>query len=469
MLVNRPSGVLRARGSASDGPGGPDGAAAQGRARRIAGAALPLCLTMIASSAASVVDTAVLGRHGTGPLAAFAVTMAVFGPAAAAVSGAMRGVMPFVSEHRDDPDRLLPVLRNGMWLGILVGVPGAVAVAAVPVIGRAGGVPESTLRELGAFPCLLAGAVVVMSVGATATSALVGLGRSRAVLRSGMAGTVAAVVLSLVLVGGAGSFDGLGLPGAGVAMLVSAAVNASLAHRLLRRSTVLAGRRPGLGRPRPREVLRLAGIGIPLAATVLIKFAVLGVLAFSAARIGTDSAAVHSIALSLVNPVFTAAVAVGQATVPLMADPVRRGDVAEIRRTASAGVGVALGAVAALAGLLVLAGGPVISVFTHDPGLRGRLLELLPLVLLTVVADAVQAVLGFGLVGIRRTLPSLAVFAVCYGLLALAAVPVAAAGGLAGLWLALAGANLLLAAGQAYFFRSCSGSLAAADPVRVNA
>ncbi|MEV6002180.1 MATE family efflux transporter [Streptomyces griseomycini] len=447
----------------------PSGLGEGKKTRQIAGAALPLYVTMIASSAASLVDTAVLGRHATASLAAFAVTLAVFSPATAAVSGAMRGVMPFVAAHKDDADELLPVLRNGMWLGICVGMLGAAAVASVPLIGRAGGVPQTTLDALGVFPYLLACSVFVMAIASTATSTLVGLGKSKAVMRSGMTGTGAAVVLSLVLVGGVGSFEGLGLPGAGIAMLTSSLINASLAHLQLRRNTVLAGRPLRPGRPYPREVIRLAGVGIPLAATVLIKFAVLGVLAFSAARVSTDSAAVHSIALSLVNLMFTAAVAVGQATVPLMAAPVKSGDVREVRRSAHAGVLVALCAVSGLALLLVVARTPVMSLFTKDTGLHDQVLDLLPVVLLVVLADAVQAVFGFGLVGIKRTVPSLVTFAVCYGLLALVALPVGAAGGLKALWLSLAGANLLLVAGQAYFFRRCSGSLTAPEPTAVSA
>jgi MATE family multidrug resistance protein len=152
-----------------------------------------------------------------------------------------------------------------------------------------------------------------------------------------------------------------------------------------------------------------------------------------------------------------------------MADPVRRGDVVEIRRTALAGVGVAVCTVAAPAALLVLARDPVISVFTHDSDLYDQVLDLLPLVLLVALADAVQAVFGFGLIGIRRTMPSLATFAVCYGLLALAAVPVGNAGGLQALWLSLAGANLLLVAGQAYFFHTRSGLPRAAEQVPASA
>ncbi|UXX96204.1 hypothetical protein N7U49_38370 [Streptomyces sp. AD2-2] len=87
----------------------------------IARAAAPLYVTTLAASAGSLVDTALLGRHATVSLAAFAVTIAVFSPATATVAGALRGVMPFVTPHRDDPEGLLPLVRSGMWLAFAVG------------------------------------------------------------------------------------------------------------------------------------------------------------------------------------------------------------------------------------------------------------------------------------------------------------------------------------------------------------
>ncbi|MEV5593665.1 MATE family efflux transporter [Streptomyces sp. NPDC052496] len=437
---------------------------AGGRARQIAGAALPLYVTMVASSAGSLVDTVMLGRHATAALAAFAVTIAVFSPAVAAVTGAMRGVMPFVTTERDNADRLLHVVRNGSWLGIVVGLLGALAVAAVPLVGRLTGVPESTLAELGVLPALLAGSVLVTSVGSTATSALVGLGRAKAVMRAGMCGTAAAVVLSVVLVGGMGFVPALGLAGAGLAMLTSSLINAVIAHSVLRRSTILAGRPLRLGRPHPREVLGIAKVGIPLAATVLIKFAVLGVLALAAARISTESAAVHSIAVSLVNLMFTAAVAVGQATVPLVSVHVAAGRVREVRGAVVAGAWVGLCAVAVLGTALVALRSPVVTLFSKDQDVHAGVLALLPVVLSVVVLDAVQAVFGFGLVAIRRTTPSLLTFAVCYGGLALVAVPIASWAGLHALWASLACANLMLVLGQVFFFHQRTGKLRPVEP-----
>ncbi|MFJ9378284.1 MATE family efflux transporter [Streptomyces sp. NPDC101455] len=425
----------------------------------IARAAAPLYVSTLAASAGSLVDTALLGRHATVSLAAFAVTIAVFSPATATVAGALRGVMPFVAPHREDTEGLLPVVRSGMWLAFVVGGVCAAAVCAVPLLGGLFGVPGAVLDQLGLFPWMLAGSVLLIAVNSSASSVLVALGRSAQVMRSGLVGTGVSVALSVVLVGGPGSLPSFGLAGAGVAMLGSSAVGAGLNQYALRRRTVLAGRPVRPGRPDPREVLRLARVGVPLGATVLVKFSVLGVLTFAAARIGTDSAAVHSVSESLVNVVFTAAVAVGQATVPLIAGYAEEHDLARIRRSVDAGIGVALCAVVVLGSVLVVLRDPVIGLFTRDQGLADQVVRLLPLVLAVVVTDALQAVAGFGLVGLKRTVPSLVSTAVWFGVLAALAVPVADTAGLTGLWTALACANFLQAVTKFVSFRRRSARI----------
>ncbi|MEV5840424.1 MATE family efflux transporter [Streptomyces sp. NPDC051985] len=411
----------------------------------IAKAAAPLYVTTFTASAGSLVDTALLGRHATVSLAAFAVTVAVFSPATATVAGALRGVMPFIAPHRNAPENLLPLVRSGMWLAFAVGGVCAAAVAAVPLLGGMWGVRPGVLTQLGAFPWMLAGSVLVIAVGQSATSVLVALGHSGLVMRSGLVGTAASVTLSVLLVGGPGPVPSYGLTGAGLAMLASSLVSTGLNQYALRHRTVLAGRRIRPCRPDPRRILRLARVGLPLGATVLVKFSVLGVLTFAAARISTDSAAVHSVSESLVNVVFTAAVAVGQATVPLIAEYADAGDAARIRRSVWAGVQVALCAVTVIGTVLVMLRGPLVGLFTKSPALENQVIRLLPLILAVVATDALQAVAGFGLVGLKRTGPSLVSTAIWFGILAALSVPVADAAALPGLWTALACANLLQA------------------------
>ncbi|MFJ8061413.1 polysaccharide biosynthesis C-terminal domain-containing protein [Streptomyces sp. NPDC096142] len=260
----------------------------------IAKAAAPLYMTTLAASAGSLVDTALPGRHATLSLAAFAVAVAVFSPAPATVAGALRGVMPFIAPHRNTPGELVPLVRSGMWLSFAVGGVCAAAVAAVPLLGGLFGVRPGVLAQLGIFPWMLAGSVLVIAVGQSATSVLVALGHSAQVMRSGLVGTAASATLSALLVGGPGALPSYGLTGAGLAMLTSSLVSTILNQYALRQRTVRAGRRIRPGRPDLRQLLRLARVALPLGTTVLVKFSVLGVLTFEAARISTESVAVHS-------------------------------------------------------------------------------------------------------------------------------------------------------------------------------
>ena len=434
----------------------------------IARAAAPLYLTSVAGTAAALVDTAVLGHHATVSLAAYAVAMAVFGPVVAAASGAVRGLLPFAAERGEQPEALRSAVQDGLWLALVVGSTGGALVAATTLFGAGAGVPEATLSHLGWLPLLLGASVLAVSIGSAATSVLIGLGLRKPVMRAGLAGTVTAVMLSPALVAGIGPLPATGLTGVGVAMLAANCVNAGLAHRAVIRCGPIAGRPVFLGRPRPRDILSISRVGVPLAGTVLIKFAALGLIAMAAARMGVDTAAVHSISISVSNVVFVAATSVGQAIIPLTANGAASGDGAVVRHSVRAGLLVAAAAVVGFAVALLLTGNSAIAMFTSDPVVSDAVAARLPLVLLVILTDSVQVVVGFALIGIKRTTSSLATFALCYGLLSLAAVPVADRAGLKGLWLAMALTNVALTAGQGYALVRRTGRAPGARACRVD-
>ncbi|MER7816776.1 MATE family efflux transporter [Streptomyces sp. NPDC096153] len=229
-------------------------------------------------------------------------------------------------------------------------------------------------------------------------------------------------------------------------------ISAGVSQVAIRRSTVLRGRAVYRGWPDVKQVWTLGTVGIPLAGAVLVKFAVLGVLTCAAARIGTDSAAVHSVSISLVDLIFTAVVAVGQAPIPLISDCATKHDSACIRRSVRAGTWLALVVVGFIAATVIALSSWVVPLFTRDVDVRPQITDLLPPVLAVVVTDALQAVVGFSVIGLKRTGPGFASTFICYGVLATVAAPVATAGGLAALWTALALANLLQAVSKAYSF-----------------
>lgn len=308
--------------------------------RDIAAKTFPLYLSMIAGVVGTLVTAAVLGHAGTASLAAYAMTVAVFNPAVMVVQGALRGSMPFVAQSGDDPKALESTFRDAMWLALCAGALGGLAVTAVPVLSTLIGVPEATVAAFGPFPYLMALTLVVVSFQTSATTLLIAPGRSKEALWVGLVNTGSSITLIPTLVLGPGPLPTLGMTGAGVAMFVNAVAALTTAHLLLRRRTVLAGRRVGLGRPVWTTVWRMARVGLPMGATMLIKFGVLGLLAVAAATTGVAEAAAHQIMVTLATFVFLPATAVGQATVPFMAraasDADRHG-YREVRRSLLAG------------------------------------------------------------------------------------------------------------------------------------
>lgn len=432
----------------------------------IAGKAFPLYLSMVATVFGTMITAGVLGHTGTAVLAAYAMTIALYNPVSMVIQGALRGSMPFVAQNAEDPEALTPTVRNSLWLALCMGLLGGAVVASVPLIARLIGAPAETVAAFGLFPYLMALALLANAFQACATTLLIGLGRSKQAMTVGLVGTALSVVLVPTLVVALG----LDITGAGLAMLLTALVVMTVAHTLLRRGTVMSGQNLGPGSPDWPGVWHIARVGLPMGSTMLIKFGVLGLLAMAVARVGTTEAAAHQVMVTLVTFVFLPATAVGQAAVPFMAraaqaaqgsqgaqaaqaaqdqgDGSPGGGFGEVRRALVAGLTLALPVIALSMLLIWVAAGPIIGVFTPDPNVSSLVAALIPVVFVVVLADGMQAMPGMGLLALKRTTPTLYTFAVCFGLLALAAFPVAAAGGLAWLWWAYALANLGLVAGQ---------------------
>lgn len=411
--------------------------------RVILGAAAPLALSVGAGVAVRLAATSLLGNQATAELAAFALAGAVLGPVTAAVAGGLRGLTPFVAPDRDRPAAALPALRDARWLALLLGASGAGVVLCVPLVASAGGVPGEVTAALGVLPPLLAAHVLLLAAGGGANGTLVALGHARQVLWPGLTGTAAEVLLLVALV------PRLGVAGAGVALVAGTAVAVAIANGRLARVTGLSGRALWPGRPRPREILRMAGVGLPMSAALVVKFAALAAVAWAAARTGAHGAAAYAILVSLDGPLGLAAFTAGQAAAPEVA---RAASPAAARRVNRAALAVAVAGVLAGAAVLGLVGEDVLGLFGSDGRVRAAAAGLLPLLTVFSLANACAIVMSASLTGLRRSAWSLGSAVAGYGPLALVAAPVAAAWGLSGLWCALTACAVLVLGLQTWGF-----------------
>jgi MATE family multidrug resistance protein len=340
----------------------------------------------------------------------------------------------------------------------MVGIVGASIVAGIPVLARAADVDASVQAELGILPLLMAVSVLIDSTGGGANSALIAMGRSRQVLWSGLAKTIILVVLTPPAVAGFQAIPGLGLPGAGVVAIIGSLMGVVIANLCLARSPGLAGQLLRYRRPRPRKIGELAKVGVPIGATLVVKFALLSVVAFAVARVDAQAAAAHGILNSLAGLMFIAAIAVGMATVPEIARATPDGTHA-VRRVGFSALKVAVACAGGSAAVVWLSSTWVIPLFSDDATVIRQVVALVPILLVVAVVDGCQAAVGAALNALRRTIPSLVLFVIGYGVLAIVSVPIASAAGLGGIWWAMVGVTIFLLIGQGAAFLRCSGKL----------
>ncbi|MFI7615884.1 MATE family efflux transporter [Nonomuraea terrae] len=404
--------------------------------RILLNAALPLFLTAGAGAVTRLLCTALLGHQSTVQLAAFALVSAVLAPVGAAVSGGLRGMVPFAAACRDRPVEALAVLNDARWLSLGLGTAGAGVMLGVPLIARIGGAPADVIAEFGALPVIFAVHVLLSAAGGGAGGMLVALGRSRLVLRSSLPSAAVEAVALLLLV------PAMGVQGAGVALLLSTALALTVSNTLLLR--LLGG--SFLRRPRPREIVRMARVGVPMSATLVVKFTVMGGITYAAARTGAQGAAAHAILISLNGLLGLASVAVGQALTPEIARVSCAREVRRLRRAALTIVS------AAVLTALLFVGENAARLLTSDPGVLALAVALLPLFAVYALADTCAIVTAAALVGLRSSSWHMLASVTGYGLLAAVMTPVAATWGMTGLWTALPATCALILTLQTVIF-----------------
>jgi MATE family multidrug resistance protein len=365
--------------------------------------AAPLAIASGGQALMGVVDTAVCGRAGAAALAGAGLGNVLYFAVAVLGMGAMLGLDPLVSQAigAGDPRRARGWLWQGTWLALAGGLLLAIPMALVPLTLEPLGIEPEVARQGGGFLLLRLPGLVPLLYFTAARAYLQGVGSTRAIVASTVAGNVLNLAGDLLFVfGGAGlpawagplrSVPAMGAPGSALATTLVTLFQAGALALAASRVPVPGGAR-GLRRPAADELRRVIRVGLPVGLHMGAEVGIFALVGVLAGRLGAAAIAAHQIAIAYASLTFTVAVGVGNAGSVRVGWAVGAGDAAGVRRAGLTAFGAGAGLMSLAAVAFLLFPRALARAMTDDPAVVAAAGPLLLVAAAFQVCDGVQGV-----------------------------------------------------------------------------
>lgn len=422
--------------------------------RLILAHAAPMLVAQLASMGMMVIDTALLGHHGTEDLAAVAVGGGLYIAIVFALVGILQAVAPTVAHLRGAgrEGEIAGALQQAFWLALLLAVPGVLLLRHPDPLLALSSIEPAVEARVRDYLDALSWGMPAALLYRTFYSFCNALGQPRPLMLISLGGTLLHAALAWALVGGALGGAPLGALGCGISNAVVGWFGLLCGSVYLLRGRPLARYRLLAGWQAPRrgalrEMLRL---GLPMGFSNLVEISSFTLIALFVAQLGATAVAGHRIVANLAALCYMLPLALSIATLAQVGQAAGACDGQRARASIAAGLLLAGGLSALLGVLLWLAAAPVVALATDDVAVRAVALALIGYVAVYQVFDAVQTVAAHALRGYKVTFAPMLVHLACFWGVGLGggwwlAFAAASPLGVAGFWIASL-ASLVLAA-----------------------
>ena len=412
--------------------------------------ALPIVVVQLGQMLMGVVDTVMVGHVSAEAIAAVALGNLYFFGAAIFGMGALMALDPVVAQAVGAGDRV--AVARGVQRGLILAlglsvVATALLLPARPVLHLLRQPPEvadvaatyARIEIAGILPFYLFGAL---------RQSLQALKRIAPIVGAMVAGNLANVGLNYLWIYGKLGFPAAGAIGSAWATAVSRwvmlALLVAVAWRTLK-PQLLPLRRDALTW---EPLRRMVALGAPIGVQYELEYGVFAVVGIMMGWLGTAQLAGHQVALNLASLAFMVPLGVSAAAAVLVGHAVGRGDIAEARRAAAAGLVCGVGFMSASAAVMLAIPALLAGLYTTDAGVAALAASLIPIAGVFQVFDGIQVVSIGILRGVADTRAPMVINVLGFWLVGLpvsAALGFGAGAGPRGLWWGLTVGLMLVA------------------------
>ncbi|MCL7462953.1 MATE family efflux transporter [Pseudomonas sp. NW5] len=381
------------------------------RARRelatLLGLAIPIMIAQLAHTAMGVADTLMAGRVSARDLAAVALGNSIWLPVMLLLSGIMMATTAKASRHVGSGDfaRLGPLVRQALWLGLLLGLGAALLLwQARSLMGLLKVDAELIDPAMDYLQAVALGfpAIALYQVLRSYSDAL---GRTRPSMMFGILGLLINVPANYVFIHGLFGLPALG--GVGCGWATALVMWCMLLGMLLwvRWAAVYQPSRlfERFEWPRAAEIRPLLALGLPIGIAIFAEASIFSVIALLIGSLGATVVAGHQIALNFSALVFMIPYALSMAATVRVGQNLGRGAVREARFAAGVVLLVALAYACLSASLMLWLREPIAALYSRDPAVIALAASLIVYSALFQFSDAVQVTAAGALRGYQDT------------------------------------------------------------------
>jgi MATE family multidrug resistance protein len=376
--------------------------------------AWPLALANLLQMLIYAIDVIFIARLGEEPLAASALTVAIFGLLLWALSSLTGAVAPLIAaELGERAPALRPIrraTRMAIWLAVISGLGGmALCAFAEPFMLLTGQEPQIA-RLAGEYMAVLLFSLIPMLIANVLRNFVSALGRPIFATMITAGGIGVNGIANYAFIFGNFGAPRLELVGAAIATVITSVVTA-LAYLLAIRMDRNLRRYHVMGRiwsPDWRYFRQIVRIGTPIALTVTAEAGVFGAAAFLMGNIGAPQLAGHTVALQIAALAFQVPFGISQAATIRVGYFYGARDREGMRRAGWAAIVMGVGFMATTALAMIIAPHILLSIYVDVDAPRNAVLVGFALQYLVIAAafqlfDGMQAVAAGALRGLQDT------------------------------------------------------------------